>query len=504
MKHIRLILLALLIPTIFAASSFAFDFAEIEQQVIEHKLDNGLTFIILPRHDAPVVSFVTHVNVGCSDDPMGSMGMAHMFEHMAFKGTRQIGSTDIKKESKWMEEEDRIFQLILDERAKGPLADSIRLAGLEEQLAAATDSALQYVVTNQFSQIAGREGGVGLNAGTSMDYTAYYISYPSNKLELWMAMESDRFANPVLRELFKEKQVVAEERRFRITSSPSGKLFWGEYIGLAYNAHPYGKSLIGEMSEIQNYNRPVMEHQFDKYYVPRNIAIGVVGDIDPDEVIRMAEKYFGRLKDRPAPRALMIDEEDPFGTRTSILHEKAQPMFITGYHMPSIKHPDFVALDALAGYLGSGRTSVLYKNLVKGQQSAVDVSAFVGFPGRKYPTLFSIFCVPSNDFTNTQNEEVILAEIEKVRTELIPEEELDKIKAQAKAAFINGLGSNSGMASQLAAHHFYMGGWREMFKELERVNALTTEDIKRVANKYLDPEKRVVAYLEKPEEEENN
>jgi len=504
MKHFRLVLFAFLIPLIFAASAVAFDFSEIEKQVVEYQLDNGLTFIILPRHDAPVVSFVTHVNVGCADDPMGAMGMAHMFEHMAFKGTKEIGPADAKKERKWMQEEDRIFELILEERAKGPLADTVKLAALEEEMAAATDSALQYVVTNEFSQIAGREGGVGLNAGTSMDYTAYYISYPSNKVELWMAMESDRFANPVLRELFKEKQVVAEERRYRVTSSPTGKLFWGEYIGLAYNAHPYGKCLIGEMSEIQNYNRPAMQHQFETYYVPRNIAIGVVGDVDPDEIIKLADKYFGKLEDRPAPPRLMIDEEDPFGTRTSVLHENAQPMFITGYHVPSVSHPDFIALDALASYLGSGRTSVLHKNLVKEKKSAVDVSAFVGFPGRKYPTLFSILCVPSNDFTNVENEEIILAEIDRVRNEPIPEDELNKIKAQAKSSFINGLGSNAGMASQLAAYYFYKGDWRELFKELERVNELTAEDIQRVADKYLDPEKRVVAYIEKPVEDENN
>ena len=505
MKQLRSAFFTLAIMALaMISSAAAFDFSEIEKQVVEYKLDNGLTIIMLPRHDAPVISFVTHVNAGCTDDPMGSMGMAHMFEHMAFKGTEEIGTTDIKKEKKWMAEEDRIFALIMEERTKGPLADSARLAALGEELATATDSAEQYVVTNEFSQIVSREGGVGLNAGTSMDYTQYYLNYPSNKLELWMAMESDRFAHPVLRELFNEKNVVAEERRSRITSSPSGKLFWGEYIGLAFNAHPYGKCLIGEMSEIQNYNRPTMMKQFETYYVPRNIAVGIVGDVDPDEVIRLAEKYFGKIKDRPEPPPLMIDEEYPFGMRQATIRDNSQPMFITGYRIPSVRHPDFVALDALASYLGSGRTSALYKDLVKEKKSAVSVSAFTGFPGRKYPTLFSIFCIPSNDFSNTDNEEIILAEIEKVRNELIPEEELAKIKAQAKAAFINTLGSNSGMASQLVSYYFYKGDWRELFKEIDRVNALTAEDIKRVAEKYLDPDKRVVAYLEKPVEDENN
>jgi predicted Zn-dependent peptidase len=530
----------------------AFDFSQIENRVVEHTLDNGLTFLILPRHDAPVVSLVTAVNTGCADDPMGYMGMSHMFEHMAFKGTEEIGSKEVKLEAKWaaekerlerliddekrkgdkadtqklagltdemtaaadsvskytgrrnetrwMAEEDRIFELILEERAKGDLADSARLAELGKQMVEATDSACAYAEINEFGEIVNREGGIGLNAGTSYDNTNYYVSYPSNKLELWMAMESDRFLNPVLRELFKEKEVVAEERRFRIESSPTGKLFLGEFLGLAFNAHPYGKCLIGEMSEIQNYNRPAMLEQFQTHYVPRNIAIGIVGDVDPKEVIELAEKYFGRIEDRPKPRPLMIDETPPFGVRKATIRENAQPMFIMGYHIPTVMHPDYVALDALATYLGSGRTSVLYKNLVKDKKTAVEASAFAGFPGGKYPSLFGIFCIPSNEHTNAENETDALAEVEKVRDDLIPQDELEKIKAKAKAGLIGGLASNTGLASQLAYYQITMGDWRYLFKNLDMVNALTTEDIRQAARQYLDPQKRFVAYIEKPEE----
>lgn len=479
----------------------AFDFSKIENKVVEHTLDNGLTLLILPRHDAPVVSFVITVNTGCAEDPLGYMGMAHMFEHMAFKGTKEIGSKDLKTEMKWMAEEDRIFSLLFEERAKGDLADSARLAELEKQLDEAADSAKQYVETNEFARIVSREGGNGLNAKTSYDNTVYYINYPSNKLELWMAMESDRFLNPVLRELFKEKQVIEEERRFRVESSPTGKLFLNEFLGLAFNSHPYGKCLIGEMSEIRNYNRPVMQKRFGTYYVPRNMAIGIVGDVDPKEVIRLAKKYFGRLEDRPEPPPVMIDESKPYGVRKSVMTENAQPMFIMGYRVPSVRHTDFPALEALSAYLGSGRTSVLYKKLVKEKKSAVQVSAMVGFPAAKYPSLFGVYCIPSNERTNAENEADALTEIDRVRNELIPEEELEKIKAKAKAGFINGLESNSGLAEQLVYYQLTMGNWRELFKELDRFNALTTEDIMRVAKQYLDPNKRFVAYIEKPEDD---
>ncbi len=501
-RFIRTLRVTAFLFLFIVVSVAAFDFSEIENKVVEYTLDNGLKFIVLPRHEAPVVSFITQANVGCSDDPKGAMGMAHMFEHMAFKGTKEIGTKDLKKELKWMAEEDRIFEMILKERAKGDMADSAKLADLETQLKEVTDSASQFVETNEFGEILKREGGVGLNAGTSYDNTTYYISLPSNKLELWMAMESDRFLNPVLRDLFKEKQVVAEERRYRLESSPTGRMIFAEYPGLAYASHPYGEPLMGEMQEIQNYSRPVMMEQFRKYYVPRNMAIAIVGDVEPEEVYRLAKKYFSKLEDRPKPNPLMVNEQKPYGVRQTTILDESQPMFMCGFQIPSDKHPDWYALDALGSYLGSGRTSVLYKKLVKEKKSAVQASAFIGYPGSKYPSLFTFFVVPSNESSNAENEAEVLDAIEKVKNEPIPEKELEKIKAQAKASFINRLSSNSGMATQLASYQNSTGDWRNLFWELDKYNALTADDLQRVANKYLDPNKRIVVCIQKSEEVE--
>ena len=214
----KVIILLAIFVFVFS-TTFSFDFSQVENKVVKYELDNGMRILVFPRHDAPVASFITLANVGCAEDPKDLTGMAHMFEHMAFKGTREIGTKDLKKELKWMAVEDSIFELILNERAKGDLADSTVLAKLDEDMKKAIDSATSYSKTNEFSEIVEREGGVGLNAGTSFDNTMYYVSYPSNKLELWMAMEADRFNHPVLRELFKEKQVVAEERRMRSFSA---------------------------------------------------------------------------------------------------------------------------------------------------------------------------------------------------------------------------------------------------------------------------------------------
>lgn len=498
-KTLVLVLFLTLFGPAFLA---AFDFSEIEDKVVEYKLDNGLTVLVLPRHDAPVASFVTQVNAGCADDPKDCMGMAHMFEHMAFKGTMEIGTEDYNKEKEWMDEEDRIFRLILEERFRGDLADSTLLAQLDEQMKAATDSASEYIITNEYTEILKRNGGVGLNAGTGYDNTTYYVSLPSNRLELWIAMEADRFLNPVLRDLFKEKQVVAEERRFRLESSPTGRMIYAEYPGLAFNSHPYGQPIIGEMNEIQNYNRDDMLEHFRSHYVPSNMAVAIVGDVEPDEVYRLAKKYFSPLEDNPKPPPVMVRDQTPYGIRQTTIHDEAQPMFLMGFHVPSELHPDFLALDVLSSYLGSGRTSVLYKRMVKEEKTAVQASAFIGFPGSKYPTLFSFMIVPSNESTNAENEKSVLEEIIKVRSELIPEKELEKIKAQTKANFINAMRSNAGLASQLVSYQNSTGDWHDLFRELDKVNALTPEDIKRVAEKYLDPEKRVVVYIEKPVEEE--
>jgi predicted Zn-dependent peptidase len=394
-----------------------------------------------------------------------------------------------------MAEEDRVYDLIRLEKEKGPHSDTAKIAELEKQLQAAMDSSGQYVVVNEFGQIIEREGGVGLNAGTSYDWTIYHINYPANRIELWMAMESDRFLNPVLREFHKEKNVIAEERRMSLESSPQGKL-QEELITSAFIAHPYGSSLIGPMSDIQNYDRETALSFFKKYYVPSNLVIVIVGDVDPENVYSLAKKYFGRIPAAPKPKSVMTVEPPQKSERRITLKEKAQPLYFCTFHIPNENHPDKPALDALAEYLGQGRTSRLYKNLVKEKKIAVQAMAFAGFPGGKYPSLFGIVAVPSKDHTNAENEAEIQKEIEKVKTELISQEDLDRIKARVKAGMINGLSSNEGLAFQLAAASIVAGDWRRVFHEYERIDGVTVEDIKRVANQYLNLNGRTVALLE--------
>lgn len=473
---------------------FAFDFSKLENTVTEHKLKNGLTFLIMERHDAPVVTFTTWANVGSVDDPKGYTGIAHMFEHMAFKGTTTLGTTDIKKELADIKVEDSIFMELRAERNKGRFSDSTKVKQLSEAYEKAREDSYGFVKPNEFGRVIEREGGVGLNAFTSNDATVFFFSLPSNRVELWMSLESERFLHPVLREMYKERDVVAEERRMRIESNPVGKLV-EDFLAAAYKAHPYGVPGIGSMSDIQYYSRQEAEAFFQKYYGPSNLVCAVVGDVNTNDVIKLAEKYFGPIPYRPAPQRIATVEPPQVGEHRVIVEDPSQPLYLVGWHVPDATNPDMPALYALIDYLGGGRTSLLYKNLVKEKKIAVDVGAFPDFPGEKYPTMIAAYAFPATGHTGEECETQVLAEVERLKTELLPNEEVEKIKARAKAQFINQLNSNQGLALQLCSYQTIWGDWHEMFKSYDRINKVTAEDIQRVAKEYLTETNRTTGIL---------
>ncbi len=477
-----------------APALFGFDFSELEGTVSETTLDNGLKIIVMERHDAPVASFVTFANVGGVDDPKEYTGLAHMLEHMAFKGTTTLGTTDLEAELKAMAVEDSIWALLRAERKMGLRADSTRLEELQQAFDDAIEAANQYVESNEFDHILEKEGGTGINAGTGKDMTQYIMSLPSNKLELWMAMESERFLNPVLREMYRERNVIVNERLQVLDNNPIMRTI-DAMQSTAFSAHPYGISIVGHMSDIKNYSRDAVKEYFKKYYIPSNLIVAIVGDVKPKEVFKLAKKYWGRIPSGPKPERVATIEPPQKGEKRVTLHDPAQPLFAVAYHIPSGTHPDWPVFEAISDYLGQGRTSLLYKNLVKEKKIASNVGTWPGYPGNKYPCLCIAFAMPATDHTNEECEEQIFAEIERLKEELIPIEEVDKIKARAKAGFVNGLRNNLGMAIQLAGFQNDYGDWRELFRELDRINTVTPEDIQRVAKEYFTEENRTVAKL---------
>ncbi len=468
------------------------DLAEFEKRLTKFSLDNGLKFLVLERHEVPIVSFHTYADVGAVDEVTGITGMAHLFEHMAFKGTKTIGTNNYEAEAAAMAKMDELFNAIKQEKRKGDQANPEVLKKLQEQFEQAGAEAQKYIVHDEYEEALTQQGADGFNAYTSEDATQYIVSLPSNKLELWMMLEAGRFANPVLREFYKEKDVVMEERRM-MENSPTGRLY-EEFQGIAFIAHPYGEGVIGHMSDLQTLTRGEADAFFRKYYGPSNLTIAIVGDVDPANVKRLAGEYFAGIPSGPKPEPVETVEPPQRGERRVAVEDAAQPIVLIGYHQPNVNHPDSTVLQVLADTVGYGRTSRLYKNLVKDKKMAVQANA--GPMLNKYPALFIFMAVPARGHTNQECEQAIYSEIEKLKTEPITPQELAKAKTRSRADLIRQLDSNSGLAAQLTFYEVVTGDWRNLFTQLDRIDKVTAEDVQRVANTYFTTKNRTVGTIE--------
>lgn len=492
---VNVALLFCAVAAVIPTSAGAQDLAAFEKRMKEFTLDNGLKFLVLERHEAPVISFHTYADVGAVDEVKGITGLAHLFEHMAFKGTKTVGTKDYEAEATAMAKIDELFLAMKTERRKGEQADKVRLEQLQNQFKEAQEETQEYLVHDEYEEAFSREGSSGFNAYTGQDATQYIVSLPSNKIELWMSMESDRFGNPVLREFYKEKDVVMEERRLGTESQPIGRLL-EEFLAIAYKAHPYGEPIVGHMSDLETLTRSEAEAFFKKHYLPSNLTVAIVGDVNPQEVREVARRYFNRIPSGPKPDPVETVEPPQLGQRRVTVQDPAQPFVLIGYHKPSINHPDNAVFDAITEIVGIGRTSRLYKSLVKEKKIAVAASGFPGMPGNKYPSLFLFYAVPARGRTNQECEEAIYAEIDKLKNEPVLPEELAKAKTRSRAGLIRQLASNSGLASLLTFYEVITGDWRNLFKQLDDIDRVTAEDIQRVAKKYFTTKNQTVGIID--------
>ena len=473
---------------------------QFEDKVTTFTLDNGLDFVVVERHDAPVASFATYADVGSVDEPQGKTGIAHMFEHMAFKGTTTISTKNIEKEMQALERQEEIYLQLRRERAKGPQADSSRIAELEEQFEQATTEAESYIEKGEFENILERNGVSGLNATTSADATRYFYSLPANKAELFFALESDRFANPVLREFYTERDVVMEERRQRTESSPTGRLV-EEFLTTAFKAHPYGNPTIGHMSDLKKLSRTDAKQFFEKHYSPRNLTIGIAGDVDPEQMRAFAEKYFGDLPGGDEPLPVRTEEPEQISERRVIIREQTQPFVMIGFHRGSMQSEDAPVYDVLSDVLTGGRTSRLYESLVT-EEKALQVQALPAFPGSKYDTMFGIFGVPNRGVSPDSVEHMIYDELEAIKEDGISQEELERAKTRARSDLIGQLDSNQGLALQFAQMEELKGDWRSVFRRLGAIEAITVEDVQRVAQNTFRRSNRTVAMIKTTDDEQ--
>ena len=489
---INKVFLLLILLSVALNSVQAQDLTEFEKRMTKFTLSNGLKFLVLERHESPVISFHIYADVGAVDEVKGITGLAHLFEHMAFKGTKTIGTKNYKAEAGAMAVMDNLFDQIKVELRKGDKADESKLEELRNQFKQAQEEAQKYIVHDEYEEIYTREGASGFNAYTGQDATQYIISLPSNKIELWMSLESDRFANPVLREFYKERDVVMEERRM-MENSPSGRLS-EEFNAIAYLAHPYGDSVIGHMSDIRTLTRSEAESFFSKYYCPSNLTIAMVGDVNPQEVKHLAEKYFGRIPSGPKPEPVETEEPPQLGERRVVIEDPSQPLVWIGYHQPNVNHPDNAVFQVISVIMSSGRTSRLYKSLIT--EKKIAITARAGLSWSKYPGLFNFLAAPAKGHTNKECEEAIYAEIEKLKTEPVLPEELTKAKTHVRANLIRQLAYNDGLAESLTFYEVVTGDWRNLFEELNKIEQVNEKDIQRVASEYFTRKNRTVGVIE--------
>jgi predicted Zn-dependent peptidase len=477
------------------------DVAKLEDQVTEFTLDNGLRFIVVERHDAPVFTYFAQVKVGGVNEPMGRTGLAHMFEHMAFKGTDELGTENYGKEKKALEKVDEAYEALIAARQAN--APEEEIAALEEAFTAAQDEAREFVVTNEFGSIIEKAGGTGLNASTGYDVTTYFYQLPSNKLELWAYLESERFQNPVMREFYTERDVVIEERRMRTDSTPIGRLI-EEFLALAYLGHPYGRPLVGYRSDLDNFTREEAMELYREYYVPSNIVIGLAGDVDPEEARELAEKYFGDWEPGPDPPIVRTVEPEQRGQRRIAMRDPGQPFLLMGWHKPAADHPDAPAFDVLTMLLANGRSSRLHTRLVKDEKKAVAVGAITQIPGELYPGLVLTYVVPGKGTGALETESAVLEEIQDIIDNGVDAEELAGVKTRMKADFVRQMRSNFGMISGLVGEELFWDDWSGALGYPFEIDAVTSEDIQRVAAETFTESNLSVGYIITEEEGEED
>jgi len=481
----------LLLLLLAAASALA---QPLEEKVREHTFANGLKLLVVERHESPTFAAYITIGVGSVNETSRQRGMAHLLEHMLFKGTKTLGTTDYAAEKPLLEAIERVGAE-LDALKNRPEADPQRLEELRAELAGLQQEHKQYVVKDEFSRIYSENGGVGYNAFTSKDLTTYLISLPANKLELWAAIESDRMQNAVLREFYTEREVVREERRRSYESSPDGMLY-ENLIAAAFTVHPYRHPIIGWDSDISNLSLAETRDFLRRYYAPVNTVIALVGDIDTEAAIAMVARYFGPIAaGTPVPPVIAVEPPQRGEKRLQIVFD-AEPQLAVAFHKPTLPSRDDYVFDLIDLILSQGRTSRLYRSLVEEKQLATSVGTY-GAPGSRYPNLFVVSAVPRHPHTTAEVEAAIYAELERLASEPVSTEELEQARNRLRVDRLRTLRGNNGLARMLTYYQSVAGDWRYIVTYDREVATITAEEVMATARRYFTPVNRVVATLGK-------
>ena len=477
--------------------------------VVEKQLTNGMRLLLVERHDEPSVAGGWVAHVGSSNERPGMTGIAHLFEHMMFKGTPTIGTRDYRKDVEIIAEQEQLRDQMRQEERKmrveyrhGDIDDLLkpenqtpRYRELEKQFDKLIAEQRGILVKNEFDKIYTGQGGSGMNAFTTEDMTGYFINVPANKLELWMWMESERLWHPVFREFYAERDVVFEERRMRTESTPLGK-FAEEFNAMFWESSPYSWPVVGWPSDIPSISKAQADEFYATYYAPQNITLILVGDFQPGQTEALARKYFERIPRGPrTPPDVVTLEVKQVAEKRMDAEAETNPQVDILWHTVPFGHKDSYALEIL-GQLLSTRTGRLYKGLVLGSKVATDVYANQG--SQKWAGYFNAGGEAREGHKPEEVEQGIYQNLEQLKQEEVPAEELQKVKNNFAAAEYRRLSANFPILMQLIRNDGE-GDWRQINEAGPKIQAVTAADVKRVANTYFTKENRTVAiYNRKP------
>jgi predicted Zn-dependent peptidase len=463
----------------------------LKMNVVRKKLPNGITVILLNRGYAPVLAFNISFRVGSVDESYRTIGAAHMLEHMLFKGTDKIGTKDYKKERVIISRIEAVGETV--DRLKLTDPKNALLPELEAEIKKLQNEGRRYVESSPYDKIYSENGGIGFNASTSNDKTGYYIELPASRLEVWARLESERLLNPVLREFYRERNNVLEERLMRYDSIGTGLLF-ERFIATAFIAHPYRHPIIGWRSNIPYLSVADVRKFYHDYYIPSRMTITIVGRQDTDKTFEVISNYFGRIESRPDPEPIAIREPAQMGERRFDMLFESQPYLIIGWHKPSFPSRDDYVCEVISDILASGKSSRLYRSLVMGKKIASSVDAWNGAPASRYDNLFVIFAAPSPPHTVQELEQAIYAEMERFFSD-VSDREIQKVVNKLETEMVFDLESNKGLARLLSYYQTLFGDWKYAVDHVSVIKKIGIKDVKDMKDRYFTENNRTVGIL---------
>lgn len=465
----------------------------LDERVRVHRLANGWTVILVPKGGVPALAFHTYVAVGACDEPDGLTGMSHMFEHMAFKGSDRVGTRDWPAERAALEREELAHRELREARASG---SAERIAAAERAFAAVEEECARCVDGEAYSRVLEEAGGAGtLNASTSADATRYVVSLPSQRIELWCWMERERFGRTVLREFYREREAVREERRMRVESSPPGMLY-EQLLEAAFAGQRYRRPVIGYAADIEAYTRPKAEAYWRAHYGARRSTSALVGELDAWQALDLCTRYLGDLPAGAPPEPLARAAPEPLSAqRIEVRFPASSPRAYFAWRVPALGHADAPACEIALRLLGYARSSRLERGLVRERGLASHVGVANGLPGNRAPNLALVSVLPVLGVEPARIEDALQAEIDRLAQHGPSAAELEGVRTVARAELLRTLASQQGLAGLLCEYQAKLGHWRALLDELEAFERVGRDELCAALRRYFRAEQRISAWL---------